>query len=359
MAVHGNWPVVERALTALRPALGPERELVLVDDASPDGTAERLAEAAPEATLVRNDENIGFGPSCNAGAARAGGENLCFVNSDTLVGEGALDALEAAVGGKTVAAAATLLEEDGRVQESGCAVGREGVTYPLGAGSSVDDPAWAFRREVDYGSAACLLVRRDTFTDAGGFDDGYAPGYYEDADLCLRLEERGLRTVVEPGARAVHLQYGSGSRDRARELVARNRKRFLRRWGDRFDHRPIVVAAHPWPHRQLALRDARTLTRFLVFEDAASARELADRWRGARITLLGVDAGPEIESARPQDVEPWLEERRFHYSAVIAAPDDLRPALERSQPQAVHAYGSGDPGLVAGGIAPAGEEPRG
>ena len=72
-----------------------------------------------------------------------------------------------------------------------------------------------------------------------------------------------------------------------------------------------------------------------------------------------MDAGPEIENARPQNVESWLEERRFHYSAVIAAPDDLRPALERSQPQAVRAYGSGDPGLVAGGIPPAGEEPRG
>jgi GT2 family glycosyltransferase len=360
MPVHGNWPVVERAVAALSPQLGPERELVIVDDAS----AEAGPDALPATSVLRNDENLGFGPSCNRGAEQARGEYLCFLNSDSLVEPGALDALEAAAASdeRNGAIGSVLLDEDGAVQEAGCAIGREGTTYPLGRGSPVGDPSWSFGREVDYASAACLLVRRSEFEQLGGFDDRFAPGYYEDADLCLRLTARGFRTVVEPAARTTHLQYGSGSRERATALVARNRATFVERWGDRFSRRPIVVAAHPWPHREVALRDAIALTRFLVFGDAVLARDLADRWPGSRVTLVGGEAGPGIESAAPEDLDEWLEKRRYHYSAILGADERLAPALDRSQPQAVRvAGGRGDlaGSLAAAGVAPPGEEPRG
>lgn len=366
IAVHGNWPVVERAIASLRPELGPERELVIVDDASPDGTADRLAEAVPEATLVRNEQTVGFGRSCNLGAARARGSFLCFVNSDAFVEPGALDALEAtAAEGPNAAVAAILLNEDRSIQEAGWGIGRDGVTYPLGRGCRADDPQWTFRREVDYGSAACLLVRRADFEEVGGFDDRYAPGYFEDADLCMQLAERGLRTVVEPAARAIHLQYGSGDRDRAKALVRRNQELFLARWGARFAHRPIVVGARPWRHRELALRDAITLIRFLVFEDAVVARQIADRWLGSRVTLVAVhsDELSGIEVLEAGEIEQRLEERRFHYSAVLGADARLSAALEQTQPQALRLPLHPKEGLVdalaAGGIAPPGAEPRG
>ncbi len=242
-----------------------------------------------------------------------------------------------------------LLGEDGRLQEAGCSVGRDGVTFPLGAGAAPDDARWAFRREVDYGSAACLLVPRERFRELGGFDDRFAPGYYEDADLCLRLAERGVPTVLEPAARVVHLQHGSSSVERARELVRRNRAAFVERWGERLAHRPIVVAAKPWPHRLLALRDAIALLRVLVVRDAGLAQEVAHRWPAARVTLIGGDARDGIEAAEPSDLDEWLDERRFHYSAVLG---DVNGALSRSQPQA--ARDLDDPVLP-----PPGEEPRG
>ncbi len=359
MPVYGNWPVVKRAVAALSTQLGPDRELVVVDDASPEAGPDDLTAAR----VIRNDESIGFGPSCNRGAAEARGEHLCFLNSDSLVEPGALDALEQAAGDeRNGAVGSILLNENGTIQEAGCAIGREGTTFPLGRGSTVDDPRWSFRRESDYASAACLLVRRPAFEELGGFDDRYAPGYYEDADLCLRLAERGLRTVVEPAARTVHLQYGSGSRERATALVRRNQATFMERWGDRLSHRPVVVAAHPWPHRQLALRDAIALTRFLVFDDAELARDLAARWPGSRVTLVGAEGGEGIEAAAPDDLGEWLEERRYHYSAILGADERHTPALARSQPQAIRlARDSSElaASLAAAGVAPPGEEPRG
>lgn len=348
MPVHGNWAITRRALDALETRLGRGREVIVVDDASPEAAPDGLPGA-----IIRNEENLGFGPSCNRGAAQARGTHLLFLNSDAIVEPGALDALESASECADVGAVAPfLLDEDGTIQEAGSALGRDGLPYPLGAGAPAGDAEWSFRREVDYGFAACLLVRRDTFDELGGFDDAYAPGYYEDADLCLRLAERGLATVFEPRARVVHLQWSSGGRDRARALARRNQGQFLKRWGRRLAHRPVVVASEPWPHRRLALRDALTLLRFLVVEDAQLATELASNRPAARVTLIGANRVDGVETARPEDLAGWLRERRFHYSAVLGTTERIDDALLRWQPQAARTLD--DPV-----IPPIGAEPRG
>jgi GT2 family glycosyltransferase len=355
MPVHGNWPVVRRAVEAVR-AHSAGAELIAVDDVSPDDTGDRV-EAEEGVVAIRSRENVGFGAACNLGAARAGGRFICFLNSDAIVRAGWLEPLIRAAERHGVAAAVPmLLNEDGTIQEAGGAVGRDGSTYPLGRGANADDPTWSFAREVDYGSAACLLVRRAEFEAARGFDAVFAPAYYEDADLCLRLAERGLRTVFEPSSRVTHLGYASGSVERARLLVEQNRKTFVARWGERLAHRPIVAGARPWPHRELALRDAIALIRMLVLDDAGLTRRLLALWPWAR-----------IEQA-PDDLDGWLEDRRFHYSAVVARrqPDEaLRAALTRSQPQAplVVLGEAGDDqvieGLAGHGIAPPEATPRG
>ena len=367
MPVHGAWAVTRRALEALRGELGDERELVVVDDASPDETADRIEAGFPEARMIRNRASEGFGPACNRGAELAAGRYVCFLNSDAIVAPGALGALETAIERHNAGAVvATLLAEDSRVLEAGWAIGRDGVPYPLGRRRTAEDPRWVFRRQVDYGSAACLLVRTSDFRALNGFDDAYAPGYYEDADLCVRLAERGRGTMLEPAAQVVHLEFGSGSSERARALVRRNRERFLERWSERFAHRPFVRVGGPAPHQELALRDAISLTRFLVVGSQELARDVAGRWRAARVTLLGsgvVDADRTIEIADPDDPAAWLEERRFHYSAVLGHYERLQPALRRSQPQAVQGPTEAGGDLVgilaAEGIAPPGSEPRG
>jgi O-antigen biosynthesis protein len=362
MPVHGNWAVARRALHALRH--GGDHQLVVVDDGSPDRAAHELSPELADADLIRNDTSIGFGAACNRGAELAEGEVVCFLNSDAFVDAGALTALKRRLEDPGVGAAAPLLlNEDGSLQEAGGAVGRDGSTYPLGRGASVDDPTWAFRREIDYGSAACLAVRRAAFEDIGGFDGAYAPAYYEDADLCFRLSELGLRTMLEPGAHVTHLQYGSGSQERAQSLVARNRGTFIDRWGNRLMGRPIVSGTPLWSHRLLALRDAIALVRFLVFADDELASAIARRWPRARVTLVGGNGGSEgLELANPPQLDEWLEQRRFHYWAILGAPGGADEALIRTQPQAARLNAS--PGdlvetLSRAGIAPPGEEPVG
>jgi GT2 family glycosyltransferase len=363
MPVHGNWPVARRALDALR-RHGGDHELVVVDDGSPDRAPEGLPAELSDAGLIRNDTSIGFGAACNQGAELAEGEVVCFLNSDAFVDAGALPALTRRLEDPGVGAAAPLLlNEDGSLQEAGGAVGRDGSTYPLGRGASVDDPAWGFRREIDYGSAACLAVRRAAFEEIGGFDEAYTPAYYEDADLCFRLSEVGLRTMLEPNARVTHLQYGSGSQERAQSLVTRNRRTFVDRWGDRLTGRPIVSGSPLWNHRLLALRDAIALVRFLVFADDELASTIASRWPRARVTLIGANGGSEgLELANPPQLDRWLEERRFHYWAILGAPGGADEALSRTQPQAARLNASLDDlveTLSGAGIAPPGEEPVG
>ena len=79
---------------------------------------------------------------------------------------------------------------DGRVQEAGSALDSEGAPL-LGDGDDPELFEHRFPRTVDYGSAACLLVRADLFAEVEGFDPAYSPAYYEDADLCFKLASKG------------------------------------------------------------------------------------------------------------------------------------------------------------------------
>ena len=124
---------------------------------------------------------------------------------------------------------------DGRVQEAGSALDSEGAAMSIGDG---DNPAafeHRFTRSVDYGSAACLLVRADLFAEVGGFDPIYSPAYYEDVDLCFKLRERGFTTVYEPRSRVVHLR--GGESPRAEALMVANRRIFADRWRERLEQR--------------------------------------------------------------------------------------------------------------------------
>ena len=110
-----------------------------------------------------------------------------------------------------------------------------------------DDPKLfehRFTRTVDYGSAACLIVRADLFAKVGGFDPAYTPAYYEDADLCFKLAERGFSTVFEPRARVVHLRGGTSAR--ANALMRVNRHVFASRWRERLERRhPLRCSPDP------------------------------------------------------------------------------------------------------------------
>ena len=369
MVLYGGGKVATRAISALAQNTEPCFELILVDNASQDDSLARVEEQVEGATVVRNTTNTGFGPASNQGAALARGRTLCFLNSDALVEPGWLPPLLETLAEPGVGAAVPLfLNENGTVQEAGSVVDSIGHAHAVGGDGDPRDFRYRFRREVDFGSAACMLVPAELFFELGGFDELFAPAYFEDTDLCFKLHERGLKTIFEPRSRVVHIRHGSGTSGAARKLMEEHRDLFVERWGERLTRRPRLVEVAQKPHQMLAARDAEALDRILVIDDrvpytdrgsgdprmAALLGELAALWPAARITFAashGEDAeryaepllrqGIEIV-AQPADWTDWFEERRFHYGVVIVSRQQNAGAfhghLSRTQPQALRVF---------------------
>jgi len=370
MVTYGNWPLTRRALDALQANTEPLYELVVFDSASPDETPQRLRAEVEGATLVLSDENAGFGPGSNLGAAQARGRYLCFLNPDALVEPGWLGPLvETLESGEDVGAAVPmLLNPKGTIQEAGSVVDSVGWTQAIGSGASPESFEYRFRRSVDYGSAACLLVAAETFAEAGGFDDAYGVGYFEDVDLCFKLADLGLKTVYEPRSRVVHELHGSGSSLQARLQMEANRAIFFERWGERLARRPRLIEIPARHSRFVAARDAEVADRILVLDDrvpyhdrgsgdprmAKMLTDLVELWPDARFTLAAAD-GKEAERyaepllamgievvAPPVDWGSWFEDRTFHYSAAIVSRGSnisrFDQLLRTTQPQALRAF---------------------
>jgi len=225
-------------LAALADQVGaPPFEVVLVQNgASP--AARAAASQVTGAVVVDLPENAGFGGGCAAGAARARGTSLVFLNDDAVVDRGWLAALAARAQApdRPVAVGSLLLDTDGRVQEAGSRVLSSAGTLQLGRGASLDEARAAGlleSRPVDYCSAAALWVERSAFDLVGGFDELFTPAYFEDVDLQFRLRLRlGRDVVVEPSAVAHHASGAStGSDPLYREFLGlRNGRAFSARW---------------------------------------------------------------------------------------------------------------------------------
>lgn len=215
-----------------------EMEVVLVDDASSDGTVERFSDHESGLKLLSHVANRGFAISCNDGAAAAGDvDYLVFLNNDTVPLPGWLDALvDEAEGDPEVGAVGSkLLYPDGTVQHAGVFIGQDKWPRHLYAGFPGDHAAVERSRQVAAATAACLLVRRESFEALGGFDTAYVNGY-EDVDLCLRLtEERGEK--VRYCARSVlyHLESVTRWSDERSAGIEHNSKVFSQRWHDRIE----------------------------------------------------------------------------------------------------------------------------
>jgi GT2 family glycosyltransferase len=369
MVLYGGWELACRAISALAENTGAAFELILVDNASPDDTLARVEEHVSGATILRNEVNRGFGTASNQGAAEARGRYVCLLNSDALVQPGWLEPLIEALEDPRAGAAVPLyLNEDGTVQEAGSVVDSIGHAHAVGAGGDPQDFAYRFRREIDYGSAACMLVPTGLFHELEGLDETFSPGYFEDTDLCFRLYERGLRTIFEPRSRVVHVRHGSGTSESARRLMESNRGFFVERWGERLARRPRVIEAAQKPYQMLAARDAEAFDRFLVIDDrvphadrgsgdprmATLLGELAALWPSGRVTLVaesGLEAERYAEPLLQQGIEVvcppvnwerWFHQRRFHYGHVIVSrqqnAERFGGFLSQTQPQALRIF---------------------
>ncbi|MEQ1727497.1 MAG: glycosyltransferase [Vicinamibacterales bacterium] len=241
--VHGKDDLTDHCLTRLGEVLPPDIdvEVLVVDDASDPPF--RLAAAHPRCVQVlRSEVQSGFGATCNLGAQAATGEVLVFLNNDTLPQANWLEPLLGTLAEPRVGAVgAQLVYPDGTLQEAGGRIFRDGTGWNVGKGADAQDPLFQVRRDVDYCSAAALATRRSLFLECGGFDQRYAPAYYEDTDYCFALRERGLRVVYQPLSIVEHVEGGTAGRDESRgvkHFQERNRHRFSEKWATRLESHP-------------------------------------------------------------------------------------------------------------------------
>ncbi|HEV3402094.1 MAG TPA: glycosyltransferase family 2 protein, partial [Acidimicrobiales bacterium] len=189
----------------------PERlELIVVDNASGDGSADRIRAAVPRATVVESPENIGFAGGCNLGASRASGEYIALINNDARpdrrwVAE-AVAAFEQSLSVGCVAS--KVLDWEGRtVDYVDGGLTWFGMGYKREVGRP-DDAGYDEPRDVLFATGAAMFVRADAWHDVGGFDDRYFM-FYEDVDLGWRLNLLGHRVRYVPSSVAYHRHHAS------------------------------------------------------------------------------------------------------------------------------------------------------
>ena len=215
-------------------ALNGRLDVCVVDNASHDGSARLVRDGFPWATLIESPENLGFGAAVNLAAERTEGRWLAAANADVAVAPGALDALLSAGASdpRAGALAPRLVLPDGRTQHSVYAFPSVVVTLvlALGLGRAIPwlgdrlllvgewDPERA--RRVPWAIAAFLLIRRDAWAAAGGFDPQQWM-YAEDLELGWRLRRAGFSTRYVPHARVEHRSAAATSRAWGDERTAR------------------------------------------------------------------------------------------------------------------------------------------
>ncbi|MCX7555788.1 glycosyltransferase [Xanthomonadaceae bacterium JHOS43] len=239
-------------------------EIIVVDDCSSDESPVVLPQIVG-LHYQRNPENTGFIGACNAGAANARGEFVVFLNNDTAVQDGWLDALiDTFSQHRDVGlAGAKLVYPDGRLQEAGGIVFSDGSGWNYGRFDDPAKPEYNFVREVDYCSGAAIMLRTELFRRFGGFDAHYAPAYYEDTDLAMKVRAAGLRVLYQPASVVVHFEGVSSGTDTSsgtKRYQVINQEKFLARWKD-------ALASHAAPGTDIVIaRQHRSKKHVLVID---------------------------------------------------------------------------------------------
>ena len=329
-------------------------EVILVDNASSDQTQDLLSRLDGVRT-VRNAENMGFVRAVNQAAALAEGRLLLLLNSDAFIRPGALVAAQSTldeahdigvVGGRIVL-------PSGLLQEAGSIIWSDGSTAGYGRGLSPDSGEVMFRREVDYVSGAFLMTPRSLWERLGGFDLSYSPGYYEDADYCMRAREIGCRVLYEPTAIVDHFENGSERKPGDAEAATlANRQRFRDRHQKALadDHSPYAVGSIAVLNARERIRRHKP-RRLLVIDNEVPIETLGSGYpRMRKLIIEALGAGwsislfplnqptvqwPAARAALPWEIEilsdrgapalaEFLEERRGYYNLVLVSrPDNM------------------------------------
>ena len=327
-------------------------ELLVVDNDSRDETSEMLSRVRG-LQVIRNDCNLHFLRAANQGAEAARGKHLLFLNNDSEIQVGALASAVGvldqnpdvgAVGGK-------IILNNGLLQEAGSYLLPNGFSAQFGRGQSPFSSEFMHRRDVPYCSGAFLMTPRRLFLDSGAFDLAFLPAYFEDVDYCLRLWQKGLRVVYNPGSILLHHENASTSFHRLLwPSVMRNLAVLRARYRDQLEAAPDYSWAPAssldgWRMREgyilivdsieSALRDdaVSTLVNKMLARKLFLSIYPLRPWLGERTGLKGVipDEVEVVGRSGIEDLERFCAARRNVYTGgvCLSVASEVLPIVSR------------------------------
>jgi N-acetylglucosaminyl-diphospho-decaprenol L-rhamnosyltransferase len=259
---YNTGHLLSRCLTSAAEAAGDARlELIVVDNASGDGSADLAMEAQPQAKLIQNPDNRGFAAAANQGMRATAAPFVFLLNPDAEILAGTLGGFLKVAGDRPRAGAIgpIVKDPDGSIYPSARRIPTigEGVGHAF-LGPFLDNrfsraytmADWDRRseRSVDWVSASCVLLRREALDAVGLFDEQYFM-YVEDVDLCTRLREGGWEVLFSPELEVQHIGGVSTGGYRSRRMVeehSRSIYKYFVKWrspGWRAALRPFARAA--------------------------------------------------------------------------------------------------------------------
>ncbi len=302
LVLYNQFELTMRTLASLRRNFAGAVELILVDNQSHDETR-RLDAYVRGARIIRAQSNLGYLLAANLALPFVTAESLLYLNNDIVLGHGAIamalrrlarEADIGAVGGK-------IIRTNGVLQEAGSIIWHDGTATGYLRDASPLAPAANFVRDVDFCSAVFLLCRTDLVRALGGFDAAFAPAYYEDADLCVRMIKAGYRVVYDPAVSLTHLEFGSaGTAEVSMALMRRGRRIFRQKHAD-FLHGQERAGAGSLERA----RSRGTQRRVLFIEDTVPLRRLGSGFTRSNDIVHAIRAAGFAVHVYPMNGAPF------------------------------------------------------
>ena len=211
-------------------------EILLADDCSTDLTKD-VEKIVTGILTIRNQNNLRFLLNCNHAAEQARGKYILFLNNDTQVQENWLQPLvdlmesDSSIG----MTGSKLIYADGHLQEAGGIFWKDASAWNYGHMQNPEDPEYNYVKEADYISGASIMIRRSLWEEIGGFDQRFAPAYYEDSDLAFEVRKHGYKVVYQPLSAVVHFEGISNGTDVTtgqKKYQVVNQQKFYEKWKD-------------------------------------------------------------------------------------------------------------------------------